>query len=133
MGSHIRQALWRKVAAPLLLATHLAGCTSWRVENVPPAELLQTTAPSEVRVTRPDDSKVVLTRPGIVRDSLWGWSRGAQLGMPLTDVTVIATRHGDAGKTVELSVGIVVGTFAGALIYCATTDCVKFNLNWSGR
>jgi hypothetical protein len=121
------------VAAPVLLATHLAACTSWRVENVPPAQLLQTKAPSEVRVTRPDDSKVVLHTPSVVRDSLWGWSRGAELGMPLTDVTVIATRHGDAGKSVELGLGIVVGTIAVAGIYCATTDCFKFNLNLSGR
>jgi hypothetical protein len=133
MGSHIGQAPWRKAAAPVLLATHLAACTSWRVENVPPAQLLQTKAPSEVRVTRPDDSKVVLTRPGIVRDSLWGWSRGAQLGIPLTDVTVIATRHGDTGKTVALGLGIVVVTVAAAGIYCAATDCFKFNLNLSGR
>jgi hypothetical protein len=133
MGSHFRQGAWRKAAAPVLLGAHLAGCTSWRVENVPPAQLLQTKAPSEVRVTRPDDSKVVLIRPGIVRDSLWGWSRDAQLGMPLTDVTVIATRHGDAGKSVALGLGIVVGTVAAAAIYCAATECLKFNLNLSGR
>jgi len=134
MGSHIRQARWRKAAAPILVAAHLAACTSWRVETAPAAQLLQTKAPSEIRVMRrPDYSEVVLSRPRITRDSLWGWSRGSQLGMPLTDVREIATRHGDAGKTVGLGLGIVVGTVAGALIYCATTDCVKFNLNLWGR
>jgi len=134
MGSHIRQACWRKAAAAVLLATHLAACTSWQVETAPAAQLLETKGPSEIRVMRrPDYREVVLSRPRIVRDSLWGWSRGLQLGMPLTDVREIATRHGDAGKTVELGLGIVVGTIAGGLIYCATTDCFKFNLNFLGR
>ena len=133
MGSYIGQAPWWKAVASVLLATHLAACTSWRVENVPPVQLFQTTAPSEVRVTRPDDSKVVLTRPAIVRDSLWGWSRDGELGMPLTDVTVIATRHGDAGKSVALGVGLAVGAIAAAGLYCATTDCFKFTLNWAAK
>ena len=128
MGSHIGQARWRKATAPVVLAAHLAACTSWRVETVPPAQLLETQAPSEIRVTRPDDSQVVLTTPGIARDSLWGWWRGAQLGIPLTDVSEIATRHGDAGKSVLLGTGIVVGVVATAAIVCAASDCFKFNL-----
>jgi hypothetical protein len=126
MGWHIRQAPWRRVAAPVLLATHLAACTSWRVETVAPAQLLKTKTPSEVRVTRPDNSKVVLTHPGVARDSLWGWSRGAQLGIPLTDVRAIATRHGDAAKTVLLGTGIAVGVAAAAVfIGCAATHCLR--------
>ena len=133
MTNHGRRVGRRQAVASMLLATHLVACTSWRVENVPPAQLVQTKAPSEVRVTRPDASNVVLGRPTIVRDSLWGWSRGAQLAMPLSDVTVIATRQGNTGKTVELGLGIVVGTMAAALIYCATSDCVTINLSPTGR
>lgn len=119
MGSQVTQARWRKVAASVLLAAHLAACTSWQVENVKPAQLIATKAPSEVRVTRPDDSKVVLTRPAIVGDSLRGWSRGAQLGMPLGDVTVIATRHTDAGKTALLGLGVL----GAVLVVAAVSAC----------
>ena len=111
MGSHIRQAPWRTAVASALLVTHLSACHSWRVENMPPAQLLQTKAPSEIRVTRADSSTVVLSAPGIVRDSLWGWSRGADLGMPLTDVRAIATRHRDAVMTTLLTAGV-----AGAVV-----------------
>jgi hypothetical protein len=90
MGSHNRHTRWGKVAAPLLMATHLAACTSWRVETVPVTQLLQTRPPSDLRVTRADRSTVVLHTPGVVRDSLWGWSRGAELGIPLIDVRALA-------------------------------------------
>ena len=126
MGSHIGHTRWRKTVASAVVATHLAACHSWRVEAVPPTQLLATSHPSEIRVTRQDSSKVVLATPGIVRDSLWGWSRGAELGMPLTDVRAIATRHGDAGKSVFLGVGIFAGLAATVGVICATTDCFTF-------
>jgi hypothetical protein len=123
MESRIGQPRWGKAVASVLLATHLAACTSWRVETAPTAQVLQTRAASDVRVTRADQSTVVLHRPSVARDSLWGWTRSVQLGIPLTDVRAIATRHGDVGKSLLLGAGIVVGVFAAAAISCAATEC----------
>ena len=119
MGSHLSQAPWRKVAAPVLLATHLAACTSWRVENVPPAQLLQTKAPYEVQVTRADSSTVVLAAPQVAADSLQGWSHGTQLSIPMTDIHAIATRHRDAVMTTVLTAGVV-----GALVAIVVVPAV---------
>jgi hypothetical protein len=67
-------------------------------------------------VTRADSSTVVLQTPSVVRDSLWGWRRGTELGIELADIRAIATRHGDAGKSLLLGLGIVGGLFAIAAV-----------------
>ena len=102
----------RRIVGVVLVATQLAGCSSWRVEQVGPEQLVRERAPAQVRVVRGDGSGLVLDRPKISGDSLTGLSGGAHRGVPLADVNTIATRHGDAAKSILLGVGIAGGIFA---------------------
>jgi hypothetical protein len=111
----------RRLTALVLLLTYLPACSTWRVENVPPAQLVQSEAPSEVRITRADSSTLVLGFPRVVGDSLLGRAGGAQLGIPVTDVRAIATRHGDAGKTALLALGVLGAVIAVAVV----ADCTS--------
>src|SRR5712692_7787898 len=114
----------RRIVAVVLLATQLAGCSSWRVEQVGPEQLLRERAPAQVRVGRADGSGLVLERPKISGDSVTGLSGGAPRGVRLADVNTIATRHGDAGKSVLLGLGIAGGIFAiAAVAYAASPPC----------
>jgi hypothetical protein len=87
---------------------------------VPPAQLVQSKAPSEVRITRPDSSTLGLGFPRVVGDSLLGRAGGAHLGIPVTDVRAIATRHGDAGKTTLLALGVLGAVVAVAALAACT-------------
>jgi hypothetical protein len=70
----------------VVLGTSLVGCTSWRVQDVPPAELFQHKEPSHLRVGRGDSSKVVIDHPRLVGDSLVGESHGKPIAVPLAEV-----------------------------------------------
>mgnify|MGYP001495007960 CR=1 FL=1 len=100
---YIRQSL-----AAVLLAAYGLACTSWRVEGVPPARLLEDHHPTQVRVTRPDSSHVILHNPSLSGDSIVGSSQGAPAGIPLGDVASLATRKGDALTTAGL-IGVILG------------------------
>ena len=115
---------WTRVVGSILLAVQVAGCSTWRVEQVPPEQLLRDRAPTEVRVVRADGSQLVLGRPTISGDSLTGVGGGTPKGVPLADINTIATRHGDAGKSVLLGLGIVGGVLAiAAVVYAANPPC----------
>ena len=124
MANHGRLVGRRKAVASVLLATQIAACSSWRVETAPATRLLDEgpKAPFTVRVTRADQSKVVLRSPSVVRDSLRGWTQGTEIGIPLTDVRAIASQHGDVVKSLLLGMAIVGVAVAG--IYAAAMSTV---------
>jgi hypothetical protein len=75
--SHPEASMAHRIAPPhagrftrLALSGLLAGCTQWQVQSVPPQQLVATRHPGRIRVTRPDSTKVVLTDPVIVGDTL---------------------------------------------------------------
>jgi hypothetical protein len=112
------------MVAVVLLGIHLAGCSSWRVEQVSPAQLLSERGPVPVRIVRSDGSRLVLEQPKVSGDSLSGFSDGRRRAVPLRDVNSVATRHGDVGKSVLVGLGIVGGAFAIAAIgYAASNPC----------
>jgi hypothetical protein len=114
----------RRVVATVLLAAQIAGCSSWRMEQAAPEQVLHQRTPTEVRVTRADGSQLVLAHPSVSGDSLTGFSSGAPRGVPMADIGAIATRHGNAGKSVLLGVGILGGAIAiGAIAYSASSPC----------
>lgn len=49
-----------------------SACTKWQVQSAPPPQLLSERQPDKIRVTRTDRSRAVLSRPGIVNDSMYG-------------------------------------------------------------
>lgn len=116
--------LHRSLCASLFLATPLTACTSWRVQQVGPEQLIASQRPKAVRVERVDRSRVVLSGPYLVTDSLVGTSRGQRTGVPLGDVNRLAVRRGNALKTSGLILGLLAAPFAVVGIACGLgADC----------
>ena len=100
-----------RLVAGLLLTTHLSACTSWHVQNVTPEQVIARDHPNELRVTRTDSSRIVLSLPRVAGDSLFGFDSHAEFGMPLSDVSSVAEQRFDAGKSIAAGVGIPLVTF----------------------
>jgi hypothetical protein len=113
----------RRIAGAFLVF-QMGACSSWRVEQVSPAQLMSEKSPQKVRISRASQAPLVLATPTIVGDSLMGVAEGQTRGVPLTEITAIATRHGDALKSVLLGVAIA-GSALGiaAAVAAANCDC----------
>lgn len=115
MSQHQPRRERRRARPLLLLVIYLLGCTSWQVQQVAPPQLIAERQPSRVRVTRADQSRVVLRDPTIVGDALVGALDSAKAvwesRVALSEVQRIEVQHGDAGRTIGLAVlaaGLVV-------------------------
>lgn len=137
----MRRPAHHPLAAALLLAIHLAACTSWHVEQASPQALLDAQHPSRLRVTRRDGARIVLAHPSMVGDTLVGGSqghsprvtpaqttlahssllgdtpvgaaRGRSTRVAVADIASLAVRRGSAPRTLLLIGGIILVT-AGA-------------------
>ncbi len=113
----------RRILSCILLPAYLSSCTSWQVQRVSPAQVVEEEQPSQVRVTTTGLSDVLLEEPRVSGDSLIGvplkfsWTSSSYialdtasaLSIPLADISQIKVRKSDAGKTVMLLAGLVVG------------------------
>jgi hypothetical protein len=112
----IRQAYWSAV-----LLVSLTGCAKWQVQSVTPEALLSQRHPSRIRVTRSDDSTVVLYAPEVVGDTLYGTTRGsrdaavARTAVPLSGVMRLAIRKVDPVATGALGLGSAAVAAGAAL------------------
>jgi hypothetical protein len=85
----------------LLLAATTAGCTHWKTQSVTPRELVTVRRPSMVRVGRIDGRQLVLDRPEIVGDTVYGAARGrrhearSRPAVALSDIETVAIRGFD--------------------------------------
>lgn len=122
-------AVPRGMLCSLLVATTLTACTSWRVQQVGPEQLLAGQRPKAVRVERADRSRVVLSRPHLRGDSLVGTTRGQPAGVLLGDISQIAVRRGNALKTSGLILGILAAPFALLGVACAFGADCNFSVN----
>ena len=113
----------------LLVASTLTACTSWRVQQMEPRQLLAGQNPKAVRIQRADRSRVVLSRPHLRGDSLIGTTRGQPTGVPLGDISQIAVRRGNALKTTGLILGILAAPFALLGVACAFGADCNFSVN----
>jgi hypothetical protein len=113
------------LTALLLLAWTTSACMHWKVQDALP-EQVATRRPYEVRVTRDDGSRVVLRRPEIVGDTLYGAARGRTAaprpGVALADVSEVALRRFN-----------VLGSMALGLGTAALAGVVVLGLVWSSR
>jgi hypothetical protein len=107
----------------LFLLIALTSCTSWRVQQVSPEQLLNDERPRAVRVQRTDSSRVILNNPQLVHDSLQGMIRGQRAGIPLTDITQIGVRRGNDLKTIGLILGIAATPFVFFALVCGSQGC----------
>jgi hypothetical protein len=103
--------LRRRIAATLLL-WYLTGCTTWRVQNLTPQQIIDRWHPGSVRVTTADGSELVLHQPRIAAgDSLLGATDSMPKGLAISDVRHIAIRRFSVGKTVGLYLAIQTVAF----------------------
>jgi CubicO group peptidase (beta-lactamase class C family) len=116
-------------AAPLALLFATAACTSWRPQTAPAPQVVTANANGTVRVTRHDQSVLVLRHPQVVGDSIVGDAGNPprRAAIAMADVDRIDARKVSAAKTGGLSLGvIVVGTI---LLIGAATAAVLSGWN----
>ena len=114
----------RRILSCILLPAYLSSCTSWQVQRASPEQVVAEEQPSQVLVrTTTGQSEVLLEEPRVSGDSLIGvplkfsWTSSSYialdtasaLSIPLADISQIKVRKSDAGKTVMLLTGLVVG------------------------
>lgn len=108
-----------RMLAMMALALAASGCRAWRVESVPPRELLKTPGVEAVRVTRADKSKVEIWDPVLQGDSIVGHPTEraiARLVMPLSQVETIAVRKKSFGRTLLIGFGVIGAVTIYALL-----------------
>jgi hypothetical protein len=104
------------------------ACTKWQVQSAAPQQLLAENRPEKIRITRTDRSRVILQRPEIINDTLYGVRddsrlrldregnpasrHGAREAVALPDVVDVALRKTDPVTTgLLVAAGIGVGVF----------------------
>ena len=116
------------VTGLVLAAWSSSACTHWKVQSAFPEQVVSR-RPQRVRVTRNDSSRIVVRRPDIVGDTLYGAPRDgrAAAGSPrpavaLTDVSEVAVRRVNVVRTAVLALGTLV-----------VAAYVALGLAWSNR
>jgi len=124
----------RRCLSAVLMLAHL-GCTSWRVQTAPPAEVLARRQGGETRILLADSTTITLRDPQMQRDSIVGYAlQGAyasrsdrRRAIPLDSILQMETRVPSWGKTAALTAGVLVGVAAvavgGFLIWCQSNRC----------
>ena len=92
----------RRAVACTLLPWYLAGCVTWRVQNLTPQQVVDSLHPARVRVTV-DSTDFVLEHPSIAAsDSLVGLLHRRPTSVALSRVSHVAIERPDAGGTIAL-------------------------------
>lgn len=99
----------RSVGAALLLSA--GACHSWRPQTTPAPQVVeQMNGRGTVRITRRDQSMLVLASPQLVGDSIVGTAGNPpqRAAIAVADVQRIDTRRMSATRTGGLAVGTIV-------------------------
>ena len=126
----IKQLSSRRMIGLMLLSTQLAACTTWRVQQLAPARLMTERHPNSVRITRADQTRLVIAQPTIVGDTLIGAADVTRLGagkplhVAVDDIRLIETRQVDAGRTIALFLGVPAVAIATFMLLC-TGECLE--------
>lgn len=122
----------------MLAAALLNGCVMhWQAQSAPPAQVIQSSGETEIRVTLNAGSNVVIRDPWVEGDSLIGWQQplGDPSEVPLTrraialdDVRTVSVRQSNTGANIAIGAAIGAAAFvasvAGALlIICGGGGC----------
>jgi hypothetical protein len=106
----------------LCLLTALSGCMGWHTSTVDPATLIAQNHPAAVRITRQDQSRVIIYKPVVEGDSLRGRQGRHPMVVPLSDVSSVSVQKLKVGATV-FGVVLVAGVVAikiGLSMMCLT-------------
>jgi len=121
-----------RIIAIVLIACQLSACTSWRVETLSPADVINQRAPDAVRVQRADGRREVWYQPQIHGDTLVGfwntYGKTPDRAAALADLRGISTSHVSAGKTSALvlfmaaliGIGVAAASWDGPLGGCCS-------------
>ncbi len=108
-----RSPLLRRVILPLTLLAFLSACHKWVPLEPPLAQAITEGEPGTVRVTRTDNSRIVLKEPHISGDSLVAFEEGKEaqtVALPLEDLQRVEEKR----TNTPAIIGLVVGSLAAA-------------------
>jgi hypothetical protein len=122
----------------MVLMTLQAGCVmNWQAQPAPPAQVIQATGESQVRVTLNSGLNVVIRDPWVEGDSLVGWQQpsGKSAEVPvvrrafaLHDVRTVSVKKSNTGANIAIGAAIGAAAFVASvmavlLIICGTGSC----------
>jgi len=122
----------------MLAAVLLNGCVmNWQAQSAPPAQVIQSSGESEIRVTLNAGNSVVIRDPWVETDSLIGWQQPpgdpgevavVRRAYALFDVRIVSVKKSNTGANIAIGAAIGAATFvasvAGALlIVCGGGGC----------
>jgi hypothetical protein len=115
------------VAISMMLA-FLPSCFRWQEQGPTPRAAMARIHPATARITRVDQSKVVVHRPSLSADSIVGEAESAKhdtattrIAVPLSQVASVATHRFDPLKTLAAGAG---GTVFVLAVICFIDDCI---------
>ena len=115
-----------------------AGCVmNWQAQPAPPAEVIQASGESEIRVTLISGASVVIRDPWVEGDSLVGWQQppGDPAMVPvvrrafaLPDVRTVSVKKSNTGGNIAIGAAIGAAAFLASvagvvLILCGAGSC----------
>ena len=120
----------RRILSCILLPAYLSSCiTNWEVQRASPEQVVEEQQPSQIRVTTTNQSEMVLDEPrvsgdtliGLERDLSWGSiyaapDTAAALEIPLADISHVAIKKTDTGKSMKIGMGVVGVAFLVLLV-----------------
>ncbi len=122
----------------MLAAVLLNGCVmNWQAQSAPPAQVIQSSGETEIRVTLNAGSSAVIRDPWVERDSLVGWQQPpgdpgevavVRRAYALSDVRTVSVKKSNTGANIAIGAAIgaalFVASVAGSfLIICGGGGC----------
>ncbi len=112
-----KRAPFVRGVALALFVLYLPACTTWRAQSFPVQAVILDEHPKRIRLTRLNGSRVEITNPRIVGDSIVGASPGSRrffAAVALDDIRIVETQQINAGNTTLLVVGLGIAALAVA-------------------
>ena len=119
---------FRPVVSAILLAAYLPACASYQATNQPLTELTAPPTPvKQARVTLADGTKVQVTSPQVVADTLRGTEgyqreSGAPVAIPLSSITSVEIVKSSKRLSTGAAIAIAAVVAAGVALLVVAGD-----------
>jgi uncharacterized iron-regulated membrane protein len=123
---------YRRWVALLLIAACQSGCYTWRPLQTAPGQVLTVTPGSNLRITRSDDSQVIVTRPEVRGDTLvgkvhrtgtsWDGVIFDDVRIPLNDIRAVSNHRFSGWRTAGFFIVAVFGF--GLMVVSMACPCI---------
>src|SRR5262245_53820716 len=116
-----------RFVAAILMTTTLAGCTTFG--PVSAREYLPIQHPSNIWITKSDNSVVKMQAPKLLGDTLVGYVNGEFQEMRLSQTKQIQAKRPAPGRTAIAAGAVIVGVAAGAALVIGSggNACLKWD------